>query len=350
MTEVFGYAFRPLAAGGAGLDFITLSDYVSGSAWGEIGRYQPLHPGKLIIRSDEVITYRGHTNNHASARVVDYREGTIYERLADGSLRTLRGTRDPSELFGEVRRAGGFTQVNHPTIFPPATFGSLCRGCFWEYSDEETDWSKVDAYEIATGPSEFGASANPFTQTAIAEYERLLGLGYRIAAVGSSDSHSAGRTSNPVTQAPIGEATTVVYARDLSERGVRCAVRAGRTYVKVTGNAGPDLRFTARPHRGRGIAIIGDVVRDSSADFKARVIGGDGRELLVVRNGVTVARVPVTGVDFTHRFRGEGSGRWRLQLVRGLLIDTVSSPIWIEPGPGRVERANCRGHSGTGSE
>ncbi|HEU0025125.1 MAG TPA: hypothetical protein VFQ12_10855, partial [Thermoleophilaceae bacterium] len=65
MTETFDYAFRSLADGGAGLDFITLSDYVSGyPAWNEIGRHQPLHPKNLIVRSTEVITYRGHTNNH----------------------------------------------------------------------------------------------------------------------------------------------------------------------------------------------------------------------------------------------------------------------------------------------
>src|SRR5262245_20444500 len=45
MTEVFDYAFRRLQDGGAGLDFITLTDYVTKSAWGEIGRYQPRYPG-----------------------------------------------------------------------------------------------------------------------------------------------------------------------------------------------------------------------------------------------------------------------------------------------------------------
>ena len=44
MTSTFDYAFSPVAQGGGGLDFITLSDYVSGSAWGEIGRYQPRYP------------------------------------------------------------------------------------------------------------------------------------------------------------------------------------------------------------------------------------------------------------------------------------------------------------------
>jgi hypothetical protein len=342
MTEAFGYAFRPLAEQGAGLDFITLSDYVSGSAWGEIGRLQPLHPGKLIVRSDEVITYRGHANNHASARFVDYREGPIYERAEDGSLTQLRGDRDPSELFREIHRFGGWTQINHPTIFPPLTpaLAAFCRGCFWEYSDEETDFSRVDAYEIATGPSEFGTSPNPFTVTAIAEYERLLGLGHRIAAVGSSDSHNAGRTTS-ITQAPIGMATTVVYAPELSEQGIECGVRARHTYVKVTGNSGPDVRFTARPRGGSGKAIVGDVIRAPGARFRARVRGGAGRELLLVKEGATVASVPVTSDPFTYRFEGSGSGRWRLQLMRGALIDTVSSPIWVEPGRGTVRRVRC---------
>ena len=34
MSETFDYAFRPLAEGGAGLDFITLSDYVMPTARG----------------------------------------------------------------------------------------------------------------------------------------------------------------------------------------------------------------------------------------------------------------------------------------------------------------------------
>jgi hypothetical protein len=343
MTEAFGYAFRPLAAGGAGLDFITLSDYVSGSAWGEIGRYQRRHPGKLVVRSAEVITYRGHANNHASVRFVDYREGRVLALRSNGSLALLRGPTDPRPRFRRIQRYGGWTQINHPTIFPPTTpaTAALCRGCFWDYSYRETGYSRVDAYEVATGPAAFGAAPNPFTVTALAEYDRLLGLGHRMAAVGSSDSHNAGRTTSP-TQSPIGTAATAVRAAELSERGVRCAVRARHTYVKVTGSDGPDLRFTARPRGGSGRAIIGDVVRARGARFRASVIGGAGRDLLVVKNGVTIARVPVTGDRFTHRFGATGSGHWRLQLMRGELIETVSSPIWIEPGTGTVQRLPCR--------
>lgn len=349
ITEAFDYAYRPLAEGGAGLDFVTLSDYVSGSSWGEIGRYQPRYPGKLAIRSAEVITYRGHLNNHNTARVVDYREGQIFERRGAEPLRLVRGRRNPSQTFEEIKRAGGFTQINHPTIFPSAVpgFELFCRGCPWDYTPAETGYGRVDAIEIATGPSGARTEAgtlgpNPFTVTAIDFYERALDAGHKVAAVGVSDSHNAGRTPNPVTQAPIGEATTVVRAEELSATGIECGVEAGHTYVKVTGNAGPDIRFEARPPGSTGSpAIMGDTVRASSAGFTARVTGGDGRSLTVFRNREVFRTVAISGNEFSTTFDATEPGRYRLQLQRGSTIDTVSSPIYLEPGPGTVAARDC---------
>ena len=349
ITEALDYAYAPLAKGGAGLDFVTLSDYVSGSSWGEIGRYQPRYPGKLTIRSAEVITYRGHLNNHNTGQVVDYREGEIFERRDAGPPRPVRGKRTPSQTFGEIKQAGGFTQINHPTIFPSSVpgFDLFCRGCPWDYTPAETGYGRTDAIEIATGPSgartESGTQGpNPFTVTAIDFYERALGDGHKIAAVGVSDSHNANRTPNPVTQAPIGEATTVVRAEELSASGIECGVEAGHTYVKVTGNAGPDIRFEARPAGFTGEpAIMGDTVRAASAGFTARVTGGDGRSLTVLRNGEVFRSVTVSGADFATSFDSAGPGRYRLQLQRGSTIDTVTSPIYLEPGPGTVATRDC---------
>lgn len=349
ITEVLDYAYRPLVEGGAGLDFVTLSDYVSGSSWGEIGRYQPRYPGKLAIRSAEVITYRGHLNNHNTAKVVDYREGQVFERRGTEPLRLVRGRRTASETFGEIKRAGGFTQINHPTIFPSSVpgFDLFCRGCPWDYTPAETGYERTDTIEIATGPSgartESGTQGpNPFTVTAIEFYEEALARGHKIAAVGVSDSHNADRTPNPVTQAPIGEATTVVRADELSASGIECGVEAGHTYVKVTGNAGPDIRFEARPPGFTGPpAIMGDTVRAASADFSVRVTGGDGRSLTVVRNGEVISTVPVTGNEFSTSFQAAEPGRYRLQLQRGSTIDTVSSPIYLEQGSGTVDQRDC---------
>jgi hypothetical protein len=352
MTEAFDYAFGP-----AGLDFVTLSDYVSGGAWGEIGRHQPRYPGRLIVRSAEVITYRGHLNSHANDTRVDYRTGALYERRGDGSLAQVRAARGPAEVFDEVHAAGGFTQVNHPTIFPSEVpvFQGFCRGCPWDYGDGETGWAEVDAYEVHTGPAGLPQpqgnepGPNPFTLTAIDEYDRLRRDGHWTAAVAVSDSHNAGRTENPATQSPIGEGTTVVYAGELSEDGLRRAVEAGHTYAKLFGPDSPDLRLSAAAGDAR--AIVGDGLGAERAEFEARVIGGvatpQQRTLIVLRDGSPIETVPVTSADFTHRFSATQRGDYRIQVMRGSAVDALTTPIRlgaVHPPlrPGDAEGARLR--------
>jgi hypothetical protein len=96
-------------------------------------------------------------------------------------------------------------------------------------------------------------------------------------------------------------ATTVVRAPGAVQQGIRCGVHRRHTYFKVTGNARPDLRFTARPYGGRRRATVGDVIRARGARFRARVLGG-GRELLIVKDGATVASIPVRSDRFRYRF------------------------------------------------
>ena len=347
MTEVFDYAFTPRGAGGAGLDFLTLNDHNTDSAWGEIGRYQDDHPRHLVIPGEEVTTYRGHLNGHAG-RHVDYRTGRLYVRRHGDELHKLRGRRPPRAIFRALKRAGGFTQINHPTIFPsPGPAFELCRGCPWEYSDRRTGYRFVDAIEIATGPSSLDTHTepgpNPFTATAIEFWERALDKGHKIAAVGASDSHRAGEADEP-TQAPIGEATTVVRASKLSQEAVERAVEAGHTYVKVTGGGAPDLRLTAtEPGPNGERAIMGDTLRASRAGFRARVIGGgpasdpsspEPYELFVIKDGEPfLGPILVTSDSFTFEFPGTAPGRYRLQLQRTTRIETLTSPIYLEaPG------------------
>ena len=344
MDEVFDDAFRPLSKDGAGLDFVTLSDYVSDSAWGEIGRHQADYPGKLIDRSAEVITYRGHIGNHASVRYVDHRTGPVYRRSANGNLAKLRGARPASDVFEQIRRAGGFTQINHPTIFPNAvpTFSGFCRGCEWDYSPRETDYAQVDAIEIATGPPALAGpvqlTPNPFTLTAIDFYQRALATGNHVAAVGVSDAHKAGRKGNPITGSQVGIATTVLYAQELSEAGISKAVRAGHTYVKIFGNSGPDLRFSATAGGKR--AIIGDTLKGTRAQLTAEVTGakpdldmfkGSPYVLELLRDGAPVRILPVTGVDQSFEIGVLQPGRYQLQLLRGTGIVAYTSPIYLEP-------------------
>lgn len=350
LTEVLEYAFET-----AGLDFFTLSDYVGGAQWDEIGRFTPAHPGKLVVRSAEVITYRGHVNNHASATTVDHRTGPVLELAPDGGLEPVRDAQPASRILQDIRAAGGVTQLNHVTIFPSAVpgFTLQCRGCPWDYTGEETDWSLVDAIEVATGPAGIqdlpgDLGPNPFTATAVDFYEDALRSGERIAAVGSSDSHNAGRRNNPVTQAPIGMASTVVLAPELSEPGIACGVRAGHTYVKVWGPDRPDLRLEATVPGAAGTATFGDTVRGEDVRFTARVLGGAPEAgqpytLLVVKDGSVVSSHAVGGDEFAVEFTASAPGRYGLRLMRGSSIEVVATPVWVEAagaeGPKIVSRA-----------
>jgi hypothetical protein len=328
MTETFDYAFRSREEGGAGLDFITLSDYVTPTAWGEIGRYQAAHPGKLIVRSSEVITYRGHTNNHASLRYVDHRTGPVYEILEDGRLRVLRKDRDPKAIFKEVHKAGGWTQLNHPTTCPSTLPLCLiiCRGCPWDYTTQETKPPQVDAIEVHNGP----ASAL-FTATAIDLWDALLAAGQRITAVASSDSHRAGGGD-----APIGTGTTVVYAEELSERGIRDAVLAGHAYVKTQGPGSPDLRLEGRiAGSAKPPAIMGDEIKGKSIELDASVSGIDDEpgpyELILVKDNVPVETVVIPGPPGgAHTFSATGPGRYRLDFYAGGVLYALTNPIYVK--------------------
>jgi len=373
MRETLRYAFAPLApgsGGGADLDFVTLLDHNNINAYGEIGRFQALHPGKLVVRSTEITTFRGHFQNHASGDFTDYRTGPLLEATltgsglaqALGSLTQVRAARPAEQVFDEIHADGGFTQINHPTIFPSAvpTFDDFCRGCSWEYSSGETRYPKVDAIEVATGSAGIRQTPqpgpNPFTALAIQFWEDAIDDGglnsNHIAAVGSSDSHKAGAAAdNPtdVTAAPIGQATTMVLAAELSEQGVANAVRAGNTFVKVWGSDGPDLRLCAGNLGADGACsvapdpaetIMGDTLAQADAGLEARVLGAGpgaarpGSHVLVLfKDGAPVLSTPVVGDDFTLPFPSLGAGRYRIQVMRlatgAASIEAVSSPIYL---------------------
>jgi hypothetical protein len=297
-------------------------------------------------------TYRGHYNNQGKAPMVDFRSGRIY----DADQRQVRGEVPPSRSFAAIQSEGNWTQVNHPTIFEDSP--SLCRGCAWSYSDAETDYSKVDAIEIQTGPAGVPmptpVAMNPFTPAAIELYENELDAGHHIAAVGSSDDHQGGGATGPF-DSPVGSATTVVYADDLSEQAITDGVKGDHTYVKLFGNDGPDIRLTAQVP-AKPAAMIGDSVSGRSAKLVARVSGASrsGRtgqwRLVLLRNGEPSQSVAFSGDGIVHTFSASGSARYALEVVRRSgatdFIEDYSSPIWFTKSSiklGKPKRNERRG-------
>src|SRR5690606_33692903 len=238
--------------------------------WGEIGRHQALYPDRLILRSSEIITYRGHAMNHGSATYVDHRAGPLYELdPATGALTLLRPERLPAEMFADIEAAGGLVQLNHVTTCPSDSEYCLrtCRGCPWDYTRPQTDYERVSLIELVSGSLfKWGL----FGETAIAFWKDAVVRGYRIGAVGVSDSHDAGRTGGDALAAAIGDGATGVYAESLSAEDVLAALAAGHTYAKLRA-AGPDLRFSALGDDG-GTGIMGDAIPDRAATLSASVL------------------------------------------------------------------------------
>ena len=117
---------------------------------------------------------------------------------------------------------------------------------------------------------------NPFTAT-----RSRSGSACSAWATTSPRSAPATRTSagarcgGPLTpQAPIGTPTTVVTPTSSRRPGIRRAVKAGHTYVKLRGNSGPDVRFTATSPRQRSPGDHRRHARANQASFVARVLGG----------------------------------------------------------------------------
>ena len=343
MTEVFDFAFGPREEEKAGLDFIALTDYVTTSAWGEIGRYQDDHPGKLIIRSAEIITYMGHANQHRSLRYLDHRiGGPVWELDPETALLTLlRAGRDPSALMAEVEDAGGLAQLNHVSSCPSNTefCRRTCRGCPWDYTPDQTDFSRVQAIEVPSGSTLtfflFGPLATQF-------WEQRLADGHRIAVVGVSDSHDAGRTGGDPLNTPIGDAATVVYAEELSEQGILDGIRAGHTYAKLRA-AGADLRFSVTGDDG-GAGIMGDAIPDRSGTLRAEVLNVPAGEpapvLRLYRNGLAIAEVAVPPEGLVQNWRAETPGIYRLDYANAIDVQALTSSIQVpEPGAGALAAA-----------
>jgi hypothetical protein len=311
-----------------GLDFVNLSDHNTTSQHALAAAYLAAHPGLLLLRGAEITTYAGHGN---AVGIHDY----VDHRIGDHG-RTIGGVLD------DVAAQGAIFIVNHPEL----DLGTACIGCAWRHAD--TDWSKVAGMEVITGNWDVGVAA--FVPQVLARWDGLLDQGYRIAAIGGSDDHTAGHGSGP-TASPIGSPTTRVLAEALSEAAILDAIRHGRTIVQLRGPDDP-LVDVAIETRGGGAAEIGDDVAGlDRVKLAIHVTGGAGMLAQVWRNGVQLApQLPVTGDDVALAFEdapGAGAFRYRVQLVTaGNQPVVITSHIYVQAVDG--SSGGCAATGGAG--
>lgn len=292
-----------------GLDFVALSDHNTTSQLDFIVDAQARHPNLLLIPSVEFTTYAGHANGFGATRWVDHRIGFEGATLADAAR--------------AFAAQGAVLSINHPAF----NLGTLCIGCGWEHEVPP----EVSAVEIATvGYQQFGSIFGP---QAVAFWDQLSSQGRHLAAVGGSDDHKAGQNLS-ATQSPIGSPTTLVYADALDAASILAAIRAGRTVVKLQDPTDPMVDLTA------GAARIGDTVRARKVTLAARVTGGQGTQLRLVKNGAMVSSVDVKADPFTFRMTvtppADGEDRWRAEIWGNNQPRTITSHLFLAEGTGTV--------------
>ncbi|MGH7803477.1 MAG: CehA/McbA family metallohydrolase [Candidatus Binatia bacterium] len=320
----------------AELDFLMVTEYVTGRHWDELGAMQRAHPDLLVWPGREIITYYGHANTHGETPdVVEYRHGFEDVRLGD--------------IQRAAKAAGALFQVNHPTIFPGPLFENFCRGCEFELGGE-IDWSAVDTIEVVTGPiltrsSELGLPdlgleiQNPFVQPAIDLWESLLARGFRITAVSGSDSKGV----DDVGERPrvgYGSSATAVFADELSRPALTRAIRDGRAYVRTRGvERSPALEMSVEAASGE-TGTFGDTFSAESARLRVTVRGGAGQRLRYLRNGKTVLVETISADSFEHELivervpSGEGplGTFWRIETADDRSITTIANPVFLTGG------------------
>ncbi|MDP9141196.1 MAG: CehA/McbA family metallohydrolase [Pseudomonadota bacterium] len=320
------------------IDFLMVTEYVTGAHWRTLGVVQRAHPDLLIWPGREIITYFGHAMTHGETpSVLEYRHGFEDVNLGD--------------IQREAKAAGALFQINHPTSFPGAVFANFCRGCEFTLGDQ-IDWDAVDTMEILNGPVMATAGdlgipipalsiENPFMTTAMLLWDQKLKQGHRITGVSGSDSKGVEPDDAERERRGYGNSVTAVYAENLSRQALTAAIKAGHAYVRTRGVArSPALEFRGTAPDG-STGIFGDTLTladGDSATLEVTVTGGEGQLLNYLRNGLIVQVVPITSDPFTHTrqvsrlaFNESPLGTaWRIETRDLSSRTTIGNPIFLK--------------------
>lgn len=303
------------AAAARGLDFIAITDHNTTSHFHAMRELQPAFDQLLLIPGREITTFHGHANIFGPTGFIDFRLGA--ESLPDADA-----------LCDAAEAMGGLLAVNHPCL--PSN--ELCMGCGW--TAPSTDFSRVQAIEVANGGAErvMGGEEGPFS--GIPFWHARLNEGHRITGIGGSDNHDASLA--PDVFSAIGKPTTLIHAASLCEAAIVEAIRMGRVAIDLDGAGDRTLDLTARC-AGR-TAIMGEEIaagEGETLDFEATVAGVAGH-FEVIMDGETMPLDCETTVAPAATTRGftllaDGQRHWVRLNVRagdGRLM-MIGNPIYV---------------------
>jgi hypothetical protein len=285
------------AAATRGLDFIAITDHNTDSHYSELRELQPFFDHLLLIPGREMTTFHGHFNVFGVTQFLDYR--------------------DLNTVLRETRALGGIASVNHAE----APEGEDCMGCRW-VPLAGTDMGLFSAVEVINYGAIMFSSAK--------YWDTQLRAGHRLAAIGGSDNHNA--TIAPGDVSAIGWPATGVEADELSVAAVLRGIRAGRTFIDLTGSRDKMLDFTAEAN---GVsAKMGGTLQTAAAttiSVHIRAIASEGSTVRLLLDGEeTAAPVPLADGIAATVTAGAGEHWLRIEVRDSSgSSELISSPLYI---------------------
>jgi hypothetical protein len=306
------------AAARRGLDFIAITDHNTTSHYAPMREIAPYFDTLLLIPGREITTFYGHANIFGTEDYLDFRLGSS-------------SVSDSNTMFRRALALGALVSLNHPG----APTGEACMGCGWN-PDPPTDLGLISAIEAVNSGSEEGPfSGVPF-------WQRGLSSGFRLTAVGGSDSHNALKPLDQIGS--IGSPTTVVYATDLSTTSILAAIRAGHVFIDLTASKDRLLEFSVQA--ADQSASMGDTLSapsGTSVAFNTHVVGVQGATLVLLKDGEPQPGMQPSTIDTTNQtvpfqWKSDGLRHWFRIDVRGPdgKLWLLGNPIYLNwPAPNR---------------
>jgi predicted metal-dependent phosphoesterase TrpH len=287
------------------LDFIAITDHNTISHYDAERELQPYFDQILLIPGREITTYSGHANVFGPTEFIDFRSET-------------KDTPSINDVFRAAQAAGAIVFVNHPA--DPT--GASCIGCGWSIPD--TDWSLVNGIEAVNGndPEHYEAD--------IRFWDQQLARGYRLVAIGGSDTHRPERGT-------IGHPTTVVHAQELSVQGILDAVRKGHVCIDLTASHDKVIDVEARD--GTAHAAMGETLtaaRNDRVSLTAHITGESASSLHWLVDGKELPALPPQPLgdvaDEPVDWTSDGSRHWLRAEVRTAdgTLQLLSNPIFVD--------------------
>lgn len=188
------------------LDFLAITDHFTSSHWRLIEELSKAHK-VLCLKSMEVSGDKGHANVHG---LKDWINPLVDDNECLSAFLGLKERPSMSAIADCVHSMGGLFGINHP----------LSGMVGWQYADFPIE--KADMIDIWASPDNATSLCYPTL------YDSYLVQGYRLVAVGSSDSHDPRQEKGPWR---FGQLYTYVYADCLSSKGIIEGIKRGRVYV-----------------------------------------------------------------------------------------------------------------------